>query len=213
MKKFRPIGFLQNRILIAHKIKFKMFAVVDDDMFAHQVTGSNKGIGFAIVKELCSKFNGEVYLTSRNIERGEAAVDELKKLGLRPLYHQLDIDDESSVIKLRNYLKITYGGLDVLVNNAAIAFKPTASETFGEQATLTLHTNFFNTLRASDILFTILKPHARIVNVSSSAGHLSHVNGDEPAATELQKKLSSDDLTSEQLCRLIQGFIELVTCL
>ena len=147
------------------------------------------------------------------MERGEAAVDELKKLGLRPLYHQLDIDDESSVIKLRNYLKITYGGLDVLVNNAAIAFKPTASETFGEQATLTLHTNFFNTLRASDILFTILKPHARIVNVSSSAGHLSHVNGDEPAATELRKKLSSDDLTSEQLCRLIQGFIELVNCL
>lgn len=27
------------------------------------VTGSNKGIGFAIVKRLCQQFNGVVYLT------------------------------------------------------------------------------------------------------------------------------------------------------
>ena len=28
-----------------------------------QVTGSNKGIGFAIVRGLCKQFNGDVYLT------------------------------------------------------------------------------------------------------------------------------------------------------
>ena len=44
------------------------------------VTGSNKGIGFAIVKKLCQQFDGVVYLTSRNEERGKAAVAELEKV-------------------------------------------------------------------------------------------------------------------------------------
>ena len=29
------------------------------------VTGSNKGIGLAVVRRLCQEFQGEVYLTSR----------------------------------------------------------------------------------------------------------------------------------------------------
>lgn len=44
------------------------------------VTGSNKGIGFAIVKQLCQQFDGIVYLTSRDVGRGQAAVAELEKV-------------------------------------------------------------------------------------------------------------------------------------
>ena len=44
------------------------------------VTGSNKGIGLAIVKGLVAKFDGDVYLTSRSEERGLAALDQLKKV-------------------------------------------------------------------------------------------------------------------------------------
>ena len=44
------------------------------------VTGSNKGIGLAIVKGLVAKFEGDVYLTSRSEERGLAAVEQLKKV-------------------------------------------------------------------------------------------------------------------------------------
>ena len=35
------------------------------------VTGSNKGIGLGIVRALCTKFKGDVYLTSRDMERGQ----------------------------------------------------------------------------------------------------------------------------------------------
>ena len=45
------------------------------------MTGGNKGIGFAIVKELCAKFEGRVYLTARDEGRGAAAVQEMKKVG------------------------------------------------------------------------------------------------------------------------------------
>lgn len=42
------------------------------------VTGSNKGIGLAIVRGLCLQFKGDVYLTSRDEQRGKAAVEQLE---------------------------------------------------------------------------------------------------------------------------------------
>ena len=41
---------------------------------------------------------------------------------MNPKFHQLDINDQGSVERLRDFLKENYGGLDVLVNNAAIAY-------------------------------------------------------------------------------------------
>lgn len=86
------------------------------------MTGSNKGIGFEIVKGLCKKFKGIVYLTARDTKRGETAVEKLKELGFNPRFHQLDIDDQNSVNSLRDYIKNTHGGLDILVNNAGVSY-------------------------------------------------------------------------------------------
>ena len=88
------------------------------------VTGSNKGIGLAIVRSLCKKFDGDVVLTSRDEGRGNEAVAELKeKEGLNPVYHQLDITSRDSIEGLVTFIKDKYGGLDVLINNAGIAYK------------------------------------------------------------------------------------------
>jgi len=51
------------------------------------------------------------------------AVSELQKEGLQPKFHQLDVSDDESITTFRDYIKTTYGGLDILINNAAIAFK------------------------------------------------------------------------------------------
>merc|ERR1712071_114154 len=152
------------------------------------VTGSNKGIGFATVKELCSKFDGDVYLTSRDKGRGFTAFDELRDLGLKPQFHQLDIDDEASVLKLRDFIKAKYGELDVLVNNAGVAFFE----------------------RACKILFPILMPHARVVNLSSCMGHLSMIRGTKKANMDLKEKFSSRNLTEEELCNLVEDFLDAV---
>lgn len=47
------------------------------------VTGANKGIGLAVTKELSTLFDGVIYLTSRDIRRGNEALDQLKKVGDR----------------------------------------------------------------------------------------------------------------------------------
>ncbi len=64
-----------------------------------------------------------IRFAARDLDRGEAAVAALENEGLHPKLHQLDITDTSSIRKLADYLKENYGGLDVLINNAAIAYK------------------------------------------------------------------------------------------
>ena len=85
------------------------------------VTGANKGIGFATVRNLCRQFFGDVVLTARDEARGRAAVQQLQGEGLSPRFHLLDVDDLQSIRALRDFLRKEYGGLDVLINNAGIA--------------------------------------------------------------------------------------------
>ena len=102
-----------------------------------QVTGANKGIGFAIVRALCKQLdNGIVYLTARNEERGREAVARLNQEGLQPKFLQLDVTDPASVKQLKDYIKETYGGLDILVNNAGIAFKVCAKTVINKSSDL-----------------------------------------------------------------------------
>ena len=134
------------------------------------VTGSNKGIGFAIVRGLCKQFDGDVFLTARDVRRGSAAVEELKKEGLSPKFHQLDLNDQESIERLRDFLQQNYGGLDVLVNNAAIAYKEADPAPFSQQVEDSMKTNFWGTLAVCEALFPILKPGARVSHVSSRGG-------------------------------------------
>ncbi|EFN69173.1 Carbonyl reductase [NADPH] 1, partial [Camponotus floridanus] len=140
------------------------------------VTGANKGIGYAIVRSLCQQYDGNVYLTARDVTRGLNAVSELEKQGLKPKFHQLDISDDESVTKFRDYLKNTYGGLDVLINNAAIKFNDDAVS-FVTQAEETIRVNYFNLRKVCTAFYPLLRPHARVVHVFSSAGRLCNITG------------------------------------
>lgn len=167
------------------------------------VTGANKGIGFAIVRGLCKRFDGVVYLTSRDETRGENAVTQLIKEGLHPKYHQLDITSVKSVEKFRDYINKEYGGIDILVNNAAIAFKNNAKEPVTVQAEQTLFVNYFSLLSTCEILFPILRVGARVVNISSSCGHLNQI-----PSVALRNRFKDPNLTIEQLGELMQEYIE-----
>lgn len=105
----------------------------------------------------------------------------------------------------------SYGGLDVLVNNAAILIPfrdGNTDEDFAEHARITMQTNFFDTHRLCNILFPILRPHARVVNLASMLGHLTQITGQDPVAAQLRARLSSDDLTYEELHKIMQNFVE-----
>ncbi|RMZ93711.1 carbonyl reductase [NADPH] 1-like, partial [Brachionus plicatilis] len=168
------------------------------------VTGSNKGIGFAIVKGLAKQFSGIVYLTARNKELGEKAVKELEAEGLKVAFHQLDIDNQESIDRFAKHLKEKHQGLDLLVNNAAIAYKMADSTPFNEQVKNTIRINFTGTLNLCKALFPLLKPHARVVNVSSRIGMLKIVKD-----AEFRNKLISESLSVNELAGLMAHFVEL----
>ena len=78
------------------------------------VTGANKGIGLAIVRGICKQLNGDVYLTSRDSERGLTAVKQLEEEGLKVKFHQLDVTSRDSISTLKEHVKKTYNGKDIL---------------------------------------------------------------------------------------------------
>ncbi|XP_046961196.1 carbonyl reductase [NADPH] 3-like [Vanessa cardui] len=166
------------------------------------VTGSNKGIGFEIVKGLCQKFNGSVYLTARNEERGRKAVQKLENLGLRPLFHTLDVTSESSIEEFAKFISTRHSGIDVLVNNAGILDfdKPVPT---CEEAKKLMDTNFYSLLTISKILYPLLKNDARIINMSSDWGLLSNIR----RQTWLDI-LAKDDLTTEEILQFVDDFLQ-----
>lgn len=76
------------------------------------VTGGNRGIGLEICKQLAS--NGvTVVLTARDEKRGAEAVS---TLGLsNVVFHQLEVSDPSSAVRLADFIKEKFGKLDILV--------------------------------------------------------------------------------------------------
>uniref|UniRef100_A0A3Q0SIH6 carbonyl reductase (NADPH) n=1 Tax=Amphilophus citrinellus TaxID=61819 RepID=A0A3Q0SIH6_AMPCI len=168
------------------------------------ITGSNKGIGLAIVRALCKQFEGDVFLTARDVGRGEAAVQALNAEGLKPMFHQLDIDDLNSIKTAADFFKEKYGGVDVLVNNAGIAFKMADTTPFGIQAEVTVKTNFFSTRNMLTCFSELIKPGGRVVNVSSmvSVRALNQCNPD------LQQQFRNENITEEELGDLMQRFID-----
>ncbi|HEY5931027.1 MAG TPA: SDR family NAD(P)-dependent oxidoreductase [Burkholderiales bacterium] len=83
------------------------------------VTGSNKGIGLEVCRQLARK-GLRVVLTSRDQAKGLKAQAVLEKEGLDVLYHELDVTEKNSIAVLAKFLEGEHDRVDVLVNNAGI---------------------------------------------------------------------------------------------
>jgi NAD(P)-dependent dehydrogenase (short-subunit alcohol dehydrogenase family) len=144
------------------------------------VTGSNRGIGLEIVKQLAMK-QITVILTSRNSANGEAAIRELTKDGIkRVVPMELDVSSQVSVNRILDKVEKTFGRLDILVNNAAILIDEddvTASKANLETVKITMETNLIGAWRMCKAFIPLMKRkgYGRIVNVSSGAGEFEHL--------------------------------------
>ena len=95
----------------------------------------------------------------------------------------------------------------MLVNNAGMAFKHDSPASFAEQATVTVNTNYYGTKRVCSLMFPLLRPGSRVVNVSSSCGKLSMIDGEN--CQILRDKFSHPELSSAALDKLMDDFVEL----
>ena len=148
------------------------------------VTGANQGIGLQIAKDLVA--HGFIVLVgSRNLERGEAAAEEV---GPDARALQLDVTDQASIAAASERIRSELGRLDVLVNNAAIsntrkgalsleeyARTSRASNASLDEVRAVWDTNVFGVLAVYQAMLPLLRQSSdpRIVNVSSGVGSLS----------------------------------------
>ena len=141
------------------------------------ITGANKSIGFETVRQLVQK-GYYVYLGSRDGQKGQQAVEQLKAEGLtnvEPIV--IDVDNPDSIKAARETLGQKTNVLDVLINNAGISgpFPQTALDTDVSRIRQVLETNFFGVIETTQAFIDLLKQSAepRIVNVTSGLGSLT----------------------------------------
>ena len=83
------------------------------------VTGSTAGIGRAIAV-MFAREGARVAVTGRNAERGNAVVDEIAANGGDAVFLPANLHDEAACNRLVDDAAARFGGLTVLVNNAAV---------------------------------------------------------------------------------------------
>jgi len=90
------------------------------------ITGASQGIGKAIAKRL-AKQNYSVALLARNKEKLEQLSDELEKtFNISASVHPTDVSDKQAVKAAVQEVIEQHGRIDVLFNNAGIAFSGTS---------------------------------------------------------------------------------------
>jgi carbonyl reductase 1 len=144
-------------------------------------------------------------LACRNEILGISAAKQLQSEGFDAEYRNLDISNSDNIQVFYESINKEFGKLDILINNAAIAFKNSDPTPFQAQAVPTMLTNYFGTTELTLKLLPLLRNSndARIVFVASEAGHLRIFK-----SNELKQRISSETLTIEELNQMMNEFVK-----
>ena len=142
------------------------------------VTGANKGIGLEICRQL-ARLKHRVFLSARSAQKGEGAVEQLAKEGLKVEFLLLDTADEDSILRAARELKQRISALNVLINNAAIldTWQGSILTAKADDLRSTFNTNTVGPVLLTLALLPLLeagKP-ARVINVSSQLGSVQNM--------------------------------------
>lgn len=158
------------------------------------VTGANRGMGLETCRALAQR-GYQVILTSRDQQLGQQAAQPFVQQGLSVTSFALDVTNEGSIQHLQRVLEERFGGVDVLVNNAAIYPDKGRSVLEVEPETFhaTMETNFYGPLLLCQawVPGMITRGYGRVVNVSSRAGQLSAMGDFAPAYSASKAALNA----------------------
>ena len=138
------------------------------------ITGGNKGLGAAMVKEALDK-GYNVVASARSVEAAE------KTLGTHPnlLLVKLDITDDEQVKEAVSATIERFGQIDVLVNNAGYGLLGYFEEMSEDSIRRQIETNVFGTMKITRAILPIMREQGAgfVVVVSSTSGIKSVTGG------------------------------------
>jgi NAD(P)-dependent dehydrogenase (short-subunit alcohol dehydrogenase family) len=151
-----------------------------DEMGVVLISGANKGLGFEAARQM-GKMGYKVLLGSRDVAKGNAAAEILRKEGLDVVAVKLDVNSKADIDAVARLINVDYGGvLDVLVNNAGLMVEKSwtnniTSEMKADDIRATYETNVVAPFVLTKALLPALKHSkaGRIVNVSSILGSVT----------------------------------------
>ena len=155
------------------------------------VTGSSRGIGLETVRQL-AELGFTVLIGVRDLAKGEAAA---KKLGGKVEAIALDVAAPDAAAQAAAEVGRRFGRLDILVNNAAIHYDPSARVLKPDWTVIreAFETNVFGAWRVAVAFAPLLSAsgHGRLVNVSSEGGSLASMGAGAPAYSTSKATLNA----------------------
>jgi NAD(P)-dependent dehydrogenase (short-subunit alcohol dehydrogenase family) len=141
------------------------------------ITGANKGIGYAVARQVAA-LGHFVYLGCRDEQKGKEAVEKLRRSGFTTVdLLVIDVSNPASVRDAASEMASRVDALDVLINNAAIAGGQPQNISQCEMANLRalFDTNYFGAIQTTQAMLPLLRKAdvPVIVNVSSELGSLA----------------------------------------
>jgi 3-oxoacyl-[acyl-carrier protein] reductase len=132
------------------------------------VTGASRGIGAAVAERLASDGLTVIVNYSGDVKSAEALTAKIERGGGRALPVKADVSNPKAVREMFDKAAATFGGIDVLINNAGIMKLATIVDSddalFDQQIAINLKGSF-NTMREAA---KRLRNGGRIVNFSTS---------------------------------------------
>ncbi len=141
------------------------------------VTGSNRGIGLALVRQLLT--DGHHVIAAARQPQESVALKELEMIHREQIsLAQIDVNSDKSVEGCAAILRDLTGSIDVLINNAGL-FPEEGNETLAEMTPQffrdAFETNVLGPFRMVRAFLPMLEgaENPRIVNISSGAGSIA----------------------------------------
>lgn len=132
------------------------------------VTGASRGIGAAIARRLASDGLTVIVNYAGSAKAAAELVDEIEKAGGRAISCQADVSDPQAVRRMFDAAEATYGGVDVLVNNAGIMKLAPVAQFDDASFDQTIAINLKGTFNGLREAAKRLRDGGRIVNFSTS---------------------------------------------
>ena len=138
------------------------------------VTGAGRGIGRAIALAL-SEQGAEVVLAARSEDEIEAVANEVPT---RALAVHTDVSDPVQIQHLVDRAISEFGRLDLLVNNAGIAFQRSVQDTTQEEWDHIMHVNLRSAFLACKAVLPQMKLQkaGKIINITAGSGSVASLN-------------------------------------
>jgi len=137
------------------------------------VTGASSGIGAELAKELARR-GDVVALVARRADRLSAVLEECRASSPTSERWAADLSEPEAAAHLALQIWDHYGGLDVVVNNAAVPMRRHVTRLTMDEVERTMRINYFSPVAISLALLPRMleRSSGMIVNVSSLGGRL-----------------------------------------